>query len=64
MNFELRSSSLKFGNVNKLTFLSLKRDLFPIHNIDSLLNRIATSAFEGVDGIGLLCVGLCRADRC
>ena len=51
MNFELRSSSLTFGNVNKLTFLSLKRDLFPIHNIDSLLNRIATSAVEEVDGV-------------
>ena len=59
MNFELRSSSLTFGNVNKLTFLSLKRDLFPIHNIDSLLNRIATSAVEGVDGVLLSCIGFC-----
>ena len=59
MNFELRSSSLTFGNANKLTFLSLKRDLFPIHNIDSLLNCIATSAFEGVDGVLLSCIGFC-----
>ena len=59
MNFELRSSSLTFGNVNKLTFLSLKRDLFPFHNIDSLLNRIATSAVEGVDGVLLSCIGFC-----
>ena len=48
-NLELRSSSLKLGNVSELSFLSLNRDLFTIVDIQAGLARLSTK-FHAVEG--------------
>ena len=61
-NLELRSSLLTFGNVSKLSFLSLHRNLFPILNVQALgqfpvvrclLSVANSSSREVIDGVVL-----------